>query len=173
MSGKITPHISLFSSIQYHIYISFYQFIGVSSSSTSLKEVKKSSTTTTNTTPTNNTTSTSTSERNKSDHRNVLSELILDEIKHEGSKISNFNNFSNGKQTLDVTPVSLAISRHLGMDLTHESYKSGKFGIVILVNGALESIRRGKLFIFQLSICHKLVKYLVASNPHFLMLLIN
>ncbi|CAH8559949.1 unnamed protein product [Schistosoma mattheei] len=115
---------------------------GVSSSSTSLKEVKKSSTTTTNTTPTNNTTSTSTSERNKSDHRNVLSELILDEIKHEGSKISNFNNFSNGKQTLDVTPVSLAISRHLGMDLTHESYKSGKFGIVILVNGALESIRR-------------------------------
>ncbi|CAI2730845.1 unnamed protein product [Schistosoma spindalis] len=118
------------------------KFIGVSSSSTSLKEVKKSSTTTTNTTPTNNTTSTSTSERNKSDHRNVLSELILDEIKHEDSKISNLNNFNNGKQTLDVTPVSLAISRHLGMDLTHESCKSGKFGIVILVNGALESIRR-------------------------------
>ncbi|XP_018652309.1 hypothetical protein Smp_175450 [Schistosoma mansoni] len=113
----------------------------VSSSSTSLKEMKKSSTTTSNTTPTNHTTSTSTSERNKSDNRNILSHLILNEIKHEDSKQSNLNIFNNGKQTLDVTPVSLAISRHLGMDLTHESYKSNKFGIVILVNGALESIR--------------------------------
>uniref|UniRef100_A0A5K4F930 Hydin_ADK domain-containing protein n=1 Tax=Schistosoma mansoni TaxID=6183 RepID=A0A5K4F930_SCHMA len=117
------------------------KFIGVSSSSTSLKEMKKSSTTTSNTTPTNHTTSTSTSERNKSDNRNILSHLILNEIKHEDSKQSNLNIFNNGKQTLDVTPVSLAISRHLGMDLTHESYKSNKFGIVILVNGALESIR--------------------------------
>ncbi|TNN13811.1 Hydrocephalus-inducing protein, partial [Schistosoma japonicum] len=109
------------------------KFLRVSSSSTSLKEMKKSNTTTTNTTS-SNTTSTTGSERNKFDSRSVICESYLDDVKREDSKIS--------KQTLDVTPVSLAISRHLGIDSTHESSKSNRFGIIILVNGALESIRR-------------------------------
>ncbi|CAH8595198.1 unnamed protein product [Heterobilharzia americana] len=100
----------------------------------SWKETKKSIT---------NYTSTSESERNKSDSRSTSSDVFLDNIKREDSKIMNLNIHTNGeKQTFDITPVTLAISRYLGIDSTPESHKSSTLGIVIFVNGALASIRR-------------------------------
>ncbi|VDP99069.1 unnamed protein product [Trichobilharzia regenti] len=113
-------------------------------SPSSWKETKKSNTTTTTTTTTTNNTSTSESDRNKPDSRSTMSDLFLDNIKREDSKLSNLNIFTSGKQTLDVTPVSLALSRYLGMDSHQEACKSDQLGIAILVNGALESIRQSK-----------------------------
>ncbi|CAH8527130.1 unnamed protein product [Schistosoma turkestanicum] len=139
------------------------KFIGVSSSSSSttstttlttatssssLKELKKSSTSTTNTTttPTNNTnstttTTTTTNELLEPPHKfdkptTLLSELFL----HENLS-TDLSNFNQRKPTFDVTPVSLALTRYLGVDSMQDPSKYGKFGIVILVNGALESIR--------------------------------
>ncbi|CAH8527146.1 unnamed protein product [Schistosoma turkestanicum] len=114
-------------------------------SSSSLKELKKSSTSTTNTTttPTNNTnsTTTTTNELLEPPHKfdkptTLLSELFL----HENLS-TDLSNFNQRKPTFDVTPVSLALTRYLGVDSMQDPSKCGKFGIVILVNGALESIR--------------------------------
>ncbi|CAH8852927.1 unnamed protein product [Trichobilharzia szidati] len=107
-------------------------------SPSSWKDMKKSNTTTTTT----NNTSTSESDRNKPDSRSTMSDLFLDNIKREDSKLSNLNIFTSGKQTLDVTPVSLALSKYLGMDSHQETCKSDQLGIVILVHGALQSIRQ-------------------------------